>query len=160
MKKTVTPLRALLLGTAAGLAGGIAESLTRAAIRKIAPSEVKHVHAPHDIVVDRFVNRMMVERPMSGAQKEAAKTLLHILVFARWGGIYGLARETFPALEGPMGGALVGAAAWLVGGNLLLPAWNLTPRPTEIPLRTQVEALAEHVLSGAVTGIAYEALRR
>ena len=43
---------------------------------------------------------------------------------------------------------MVGAAAWLVGGNLLLPALNLTPWPTEIPLRTQIEALGGHVLAG------------
>jgi hypothetical protein len=161
MKKTVTPLRALLLGTVAGFAGGVAEGLIHAAIRGIAPpqSGAAAVEVPHDMVVRRFVDCMMVERPMSDAQKREARTFLHLLVYARWGGLYGIARETFPALRGPMGGVMVGAAAWLVGGNLLLPAFNLTPWPTKIPLRTQVVALGEHVLAGAVTGAVYEALR-
>lgn len=158
--KRVTPLRALLLGAAAGFAGGVAEHRIRAAIRRIAPPRSGEAEVPNDIVVRRFVDCMMVERPMSDAQKRVARAIMHPLIFARWGGFYGLARETFPALRGPMGGAIVGAAAWLVGGNLLLPAWNLTPWPTKLPLRTQAEALGGHIFAGAVTGIAYEALRR
>ena len=158
-KKSVTPLRALLLGTAAGFAGGIADTLFHAAIRRIAPKSGE-AEVPNDIVVRRFVDCMMVERPMSDAQKRVARATVHPLIYARWGGLYGLARETFPGLRGPMGGAIVGAAAWLVGGNLMFPAFNLTPWPTKLPLRTQAEALGGHLIAGAVTGTAYEALRR
>jgi len=83
--------------------------------------------------------------------KGAAGALVHYGTGAAFGALYGVAarRLGVPAL---LGGALFGAAIWLVNDEGLVPALGISRKPWDYPASTHVKALASHLVYGTATG--------
>ena len=168
MRRT-TPLGALVRGLAAGAVGSAVQSRFFALTRSLAPHGSSAAFEPPEAaqreeratetVARRFVEGMMKRGPLDAEQKERGATAVHYALGAAFGAAWGLVRESFPDLDRPLGVAGFGAAAWMIGDNLLYPAFRLGAGPRRYPLATHAYALGAHLVFAAATWSAYEALR-
>lgn len=168
--KTVTPFRALLLGLAAGAFGAGVQTLAAKATSRIAPKLPEGAFDPPEYqqkseratetVARRVYEGLMQRGPITPAGKRSLANLVHYEFGAAWGGLYGLLRESYPSLLGPIGTTLgYGTFVWFVSDNVLLPMFRLAGPANAYPWRTHAYALGMHVVYGAGSYVAYEALR-
>jgi uncharacterized membrane protein YagU involved in acid resistance len=163
-----TPLGALARGLAAGAVGSAVQDLFFKATRRITPPTPQDVFSPPDpeqrdesalqTVARRFVTCLM-RRPLSPEGKAKGGVVVHYAFGAAFGGVYGLLRETVPAMRRPAGVIAFGVGAWVVGDDLILPAFRLAAGPAAYPLKTHAYAIAAHLVFGAAVAAAYEAMR-
>jgi len=163
-----TPLGALARGLVAGAVGSAVQDLFLRASHKIAPATPEGVFSPPErdqieenatqTVARRFV-QLFMQRPLSADGKAKGATIVHYAFGAALGGVYGLLRETAPALRRPVGVIAYGFGAWMVGDNLVIPAFRLGAWPNAYPLKTHAYALGAHMVFGVATAAAYEAMR-
>ncbi len=164
-----SPLGALVRGLAAGAVGSAIQSRFFDLTSGLAPRGGKRVFEPPEgaqreerateTVARRFVEGLMKRGPLDGEQKKRGAVAVHYALGSMFGAAWGLVRESYPALRGPLGVAGFGVAAWMVGDNLLYPAFRLGAGPRAYPLSTHAYALGAHLVFAAATGSAYEALR-
>jgi hypothetical protein len=158
-----TPLGALGSGLLAGLAGTAATGAFMTATRRLAPSlppgrftppEPEQAHElPTETMARRLVEGQAHRGPLGPVRKRRLGRLLQLGFGARWGVLYGLLRESFPVLRGPAGALGLGAVAWLVSEELLLPAFRLAPPPRARPARLHLYGLASHLVFGLAAGL-------
>ena len=168
MKRT-TPMGALVRGLAAGAVGSAVQSLFFELSTGLAPRGSTNAFLPPEgaqlderateTVARRFVEGMMRRGPLDAEQKERCAKAVHYALGAAFGAGWGLARESYPALDGPLGVAGFGVATWMIGDNLLYPAFRLGAGPQAYPLSTHAYALGAHLVFATATWAAYEALR-
>jgi hypothetical protein len=93
----------------------------------------------------------LVGRSIPEDRKGAAGEVVHYATGAAFGALYGVVagRLGFSAL---LGGALFGAAVWLVNDEALVPALGLSRPPWDYPASAHAKALASHLVYGAATG--------
>ena len=77
------------------------------------------------LLARRFVEGMMKRGPLDEEQKKRGATAVHYALGAAFGAAWGLLRESYPKLNGPLGVAGFGVAAWMLGDNLLYPSYVL-----------------------------------
>jgi hypothetical protein len=170
MRKAITPLGALVRGFAAGAAGGAVIELFLKATARFAPPVPERAFEPPDPeqragelpteTIARRVNEGLMKRePLPAKTKKAAGEAVHLLFGSTWGGLYGLARETFQPLGHPLAAAGFGSLVWVAGDLVIVPAFRLGPPPQALPPKNHLFALAGHVLYGLATWAAYEAMR-
>lgn len=167
--KCVSPLGALVRGFLSGCAGAAADLGYLALTSPIAPSPPKDAFRPPDdeqaeeqpteTVARRFVE-MTRSRPLSDEAKKLGGQLVHFGFGGSWGAVYGLSCESFPSLRSPIGAAAFGATVYLIGPNVIVPAFKLGPLPTRVPPRFHAYMLGSHLVYGFTTWGTYEALRR
>lgn len=163
-----TPLGALVRGLVAGALGSAAQDLFFKATAKLAPATPKGAFAPPEreqrdenateTVARRFVELLM-QRPLSAEGKAKGATIVHYAFGAGFGGVYGLLRETVPAMRRPAGVLGYSVGAWIAGDDLVLPLFRLAAWPGAYPLKTHAYAVAAHLVFGAAVATAYEAMR-
>jgi hypothetical protein len=168
MKRT-TPLGALVRGLAAGVIGSAAQSLFFELSPSLAPRpSPRRFTLPEGAQLDeratetvarRFVEGMMRRGPLDAAAKRRGATAVHGALGAAFGAAWGLARESFPQLDGPLGVLGFGVSAWVVGDNLLYVAFRLGGPPSAYPLSTHAYALGAHLVFAGAVWEAYELLR-
>jgi putative membrane protein len=163
-----TPLGALARGLAAGAVGSAVQDLFFQATRAIAPATPRDVFSPpepeqRDETATQTVARRLVacfmQRPLSREGKAKGGVVVHYAFGAALGGGYGLLRETVPAARTPAGVIAFGVTAWVVGDDLVLPAFRLAAGPAAYPLKTHAYAIAAHLVFSAAVAAAYEAMR-
>lgn len=163
-----TPLGALVRGLAAGAVGAGVQDLFFKATKKVAPETPKDVFSPPErdqieetathTIARRFVQQLM-QRELSAEGKHKGATIVHYAFGAALGGAYGLLRETVPAMRKPAGVLGYGFGAWMIGDNIVIPAFRLGAPPTAYPLKVHAYALAAHLVFGVAVAAAYEAMR-
>ena len=168
MKRT-TPLGALVRGLAAGAVGSAVQSLFFELTADLAPRGATDAfHPPEGAQLDeratetvarRFVEGMMKRGPLDEEGKRRGATAVHYAFGAAFGAAWALVRESVPSVSRPLGVAGFGIAAWMVGDNLLYPAFRLGAGPSAYPLSTHAYAVSAHLVFAAATGSTYEALR-
>jgi hypothetical protein len=167
-RKRMTPLGALLRGLVAGVVGSAAQSLFFAATKTITPSastpafdppepEQRH-ETSTETIARRFVEGLM-QRELPSDAKPKAGQLVHYAFGAGWGGLYGLAAASAPVLATPPGAAAFGLGVWAASDNVLLPAFELAAWPQHYPAKNHAYAIAAHLVYGAATWLAFEAMR-
>jgi hypothetical protein len=167
--KHTTPLGAFVRGLAAGCVGSAAQSAFFELTKSIAPHGSAAGFSPPEAaqrdetgtetVARRFVEGMMQRGPLDAEAKERDARAVHVAFGAALGAAWGLCRESFPSLNGPLGAAAFGVAAWTVGDDVLYPLFRLGAGPSGYPLSTHAYAIAGHLAFAAATWSAYEALR-
>lgn len=160
---------ALLRGLAAGAAGAAVQSLFFVATKKLAPSSPEGIFQPPEheqksetatqTVARRFTEDFLQRGPLSPEQKSTHAQLVHYGFGAAWGGLYGLARETWPIARGPLASIGMGTIVWAIGDNLVLPAFKLAAWPQHYPAKVHGYAFFAHVAYGLGTWAAYELAR-
>jgi uncharacterized membrane protein YagU involved in acid resistance len=168
--KTVSPFRALVLGIAAGAIGAGVQTLFAKATSPITPETPKGAFDPPEFqqrsetatqtIARRVYEDLMERGPLSPAGKKSLAKVVHYEFGAAWGGLYGLLRESYPSLLGPIGSTLgFGTLVWVLSDDVLLPAFNVAGPPRAYPWQVHAYAIASHLVYGAAVYYAYEALR-
>ncbi|APR85127.1 Hypothetical protein A7982_10476 [Minicystis rosea] len=163
-----TPLGAVVRGLAAGAVGSAAQDLFFRATAAITPETPQSAFSPPEAeqreetatqTVARRTVECMMQRHLAPESREASGVVVHYAFGAALGAAYGLLRESAPVLRGPLGAAAYGLGAWVVGDDIVLPAFRLSAGPTAYPLKTHAYAIAAHLVFGAAVAAAYEAMR-
>jgi hypothetical protein len=102
-----------------------------------------------ETVARRAVEKLAQRGPLDAADKQRAAQVVHYGFGAAWGGLYGLLRASYPRLWSPAGIAELSLGVWMVGDNVILPAFKLAAWPHRYPLRSHAYALAAHLAYGA-----------
>ncbi len=109
------------------------------------PATVKAAVAVSEKVGHRLTRR----------EKEIAEPVVHYGFGASTGAFYGAAAEIAPPIT--MGrGMAYGAAVWLFGDEIAVPALGLSKGPTEYPAKLHAQVFLKHI----VFGLCLEAGRR
>ena len=159
-----TPVRALLEGIVAGAIGAGVQSLFFRATAKIAPKPPKDAfRAPEpeqanenalETTARRLVEDLAQRGPLDETQKARLGEAVHYGFGAGWGGLYGLVRASYPRAWSAGGVGAFSLAVWMLGDNVLLPAFRLAGLPHRYPVRSHAYAAAAHLAYGAGTALA------
>jgi uncharacterized membrane protein YagU involved in acid resistance len=135
----------------------------RAAGAARAPSATGRHHGPDESATDAL-GRIVYENLAGHAPSPAAKRTLSWAVHIGYGllaaAIYAAARG---GREGGVagavaGGALFGAGLWLLGDELAAPLLGLSDKPSQYPVASHLQSLAQHLGFGVATAAATRAL--
>ena len=159
-----TPVRALLEGIVAGAIGAGVQSLFFRATAKIAPKPPKGAfRAPEpeqanesalETMARRLVEDLAQRGPLDATRKARLGEAVHYGFGAGWGGLYGLVRASYPRAWSVAGVGAFSFAVWMLGDNLMLPAFRLSAPPHRYPLKSHGYAWAAHLAYGAGTALA------
>ena len=163
-----TPIGALVEGIVAGAVGAGLQSLFFRATAKVAPKTPEDVFVPPEkeqagesaleTVARRAVEELAQRGPLEPREKERLGDIVHYGFGAAWGGLYGLLRASYPRLWRPSGVAGFALGVWMVGDNLMLPAFRLSAWPHRYPPKTHAYAVAAHLVYGAGVAATLEAI--
>lgn len=111
------------------------------------------------VTLGRVLYREIRGREPGPETAEVLGSLVHYGYGALMGGIYGAVRADrhHPDLEG---GLAWGTVLWLLGDELVVPLLGLSEGPAERPIREHTRELAGHLVYGAGTAVATQALHR
>ena len=165
-----TPVRALVEGVVAGVIGAAVQSLFFRATARATPESPRDAFEPPDAqqayesaletVARRAVEGLARRGPLDPTQKARLGEVVHYGVGAGWGGLYGLVRASYPRTWGATGLAGFSATVWLLGDNLLLPAFRLAGWPHRYPWRLHAYGVGAHVAYGAGVALTLAAIDR
>jgi hypothetical protein len=165
-----SPVVALAEGLLAGALGAAVQSLFFASTQKLAPRPPKDAFVPPDpvqrdereteTVARRAVEDLAGRGPLSPDAKQLGGQVVHYAFGAGWGGLYGLARATWPQLASPLGVGAFSLAVWAVGDNVIVPLFRLGAWPQKYPPRTHAYAIAAHLAYGAGVAGAFALVER
>jgi hypothetical protein len=101
----------------------------------------------------------ILRRRLSRREQEVGAAVVHYATGAALGSAYAVATKFVPAVTTARGAAF-GAAFWVMGDEVLLPAFGMLRPPRRYPAAAHLEALGEHVAYGIVTDGSERLLRR
>ena len=162
-RKAPSPLGALGRGLLAGAIGAGAQSLFFVLTKRWTPQPTRLPEGEgkpegNDVsaleaVAGRTVEGLM-KRTLDPEQKPRVAGAIHYLFGAMWGGLYGLARESFRFPP-----QLFAVLVWALSDNLFLPAFRLAAWPHRYAAREHRYALQAHLAYGMATAGSYAVLR-
>jgi hypothetical protein len=154
-KRTGRLVRDVILGAVAGLPAGFAMSELHAAWgaaqRRFGGAEERN-EKEGGVASDEPATVKAAEAvagPIAGDAKSTAGTLMHYVMAAGTGAIYGALSDVLPVATVGRG-VPFGAAVWLGADETIVPALGLSRPPWEYPANVHVRAIAAHLLYGAV----------
>jgi putative membrane protein len=169
----------VLRGMAAGLLAGLAASWVMNEFRELRPQssagggqeeesdegnsqrpERQDENADEDATVKtaQAISQRILHRRLTQAEKRLAGPAVHYAYGAVIGALYGGLAELLPIVSAGMG-LPFGAALWLMGDEVAVPALGLAKPPTEYPPRVHADALATHFMYGLTTDVLRRVLR-
>jgi uncharacterized membrane protein YagU involved in acid resistance len=95
------------------------------------------------------ISETVADKKLPADQKEMAGSAVHYGFGTLVGTVYGAASELVPAIVVGSGLAY-GAALWLLADEIGVPAFRLSPPPTEAPASSHVSAFTAHLAYGYV----------
>jgi hypothetical protein len=181
MKKSHSPVRGAVSGVIGGLFASWVMNQFQAGMKKVsshfqqedqggdewsAAQDWKEIHQvaggeeePATEKTAVAVAEGVFHHELGPEQKKSAGQLVHYVYGAAIGGLYGWAAENSETVR--MGsGTVFGAAVWLAGDEIGVPAFGLSKKPQEYPIGTHASALAAHFVYGVTTEVVRRALRR
>lgn len=105
-----------------------------------------------------LISRDVFGHELSDKEKQIAGPVVHYGYGAVIGSIYGGLAELVP-VTGAGFGLPFGAALWLLGDEVAVPALGLAKPPTEYPPEVHADALSAHFMYGMTTDILRRVLR-
>ena len=105
-----------------------------------------------------FISRRVLHHDLTEREKQIAGPAVHYAYGTLLGGVYGALAELVPSI-GAGFGMPFGAASWLAGDEVALPALGLGKKPTETELETHLDSLSAHFCYGVTTDLLRRVLR-
>jgi putative membrane protein len=133
------------------------ESRRQSARRNAAENGGVAVEVP-TVATAQVVARKMFEHELSPDEKRIAGPAVHFAYGSLIGALYGGAAEIFPSIGAGLG-LPFGAALWLLGDEIAVPALGLGKSPAEIAPDKHADALASHFVYGVTTDLLRRVLR-
>jgi putative membrane protein len=106
----------------------------------------------------QMVSRKVFQHELSEPEKQVAGPAVHYAYGTLIGGLYGGLAELLPGVASGVG-LPFGAALWLLGDEIAVPALGLSKGPTEFEPDVHADALAAHFMYGATLDLMRRVLR-
>lgn len=100
-----------------------------------------------------------IDRPLTRDELEVAAPLLHYTFGGVMGAVYGAMVERSRRVPAAAGAGF-GAAVWLGGDEMGMPALGLARRDVEYPLEAHAQSLAAHIVYGMTTEFVRRGIRQ
>jgi len=110
------------------------------------------------VATAQVVSRKMFEHELTHDEKQIAGPAVHYAYGSLMGALYGGVAEIFPSVGSGLG-LPFGAALWLLGDEIAVPALGLGKARTEVAADKHADALASHFVYGATTDLLRRILR-
>lgn len=137
--------RSLISGFVGGLAGTAVKSL----IEQFLPVRKIEQRSAQIKVMDDLSTRI-TGTPISTHNEALAEQLVSLPVGGSLGAAYGYGKKDRHGLR-PMDGVIFGATTWASTHETSLPILGLEPKPTDVPVRMQMNELFAHIAFGVTT---------
>lgn len=147
-----------------GLAGVAGTAVMTMMMKKVSPEVM-----PEDMRPDEFPPKKVVEwaeeesghpHALTESQEQRAAMGAHFAYGSGSGAAYGILRErVFEGLPAPVAGMMFGVGLWAVGFEGWMPALGVQEATTDRPVKKWPAPIMMHMVYGASTAIAYEALK-
>lgn len=158
----------IVRGAVAGAIGGILGAWAMNQVHVLVHPEPKPAHKtsprskekrtnedPATVKAAVAVSQKVLSHRLTKREKEIAEPVVHYGFGASTGALYGAAAEVVPPIT--MGrGMAYGAAVWLFGDEMAVPAMGLSKKPTAYPAKLHADMFLKHL----VFGLCLEAGRR
>lgn len=106
----------------------------------------------------RKISQRVLHRDLSECEKQIAGPAVHYAYGSLVGAVYGGLSELLPITSAGLG-LPFGAALWLLGDEVAVPALGLGKSPTEYPPEVHADALSSHLMYGLTTDVVRRFLR-
>ncbi len=113
---------------------------------------------PATIKAARAIVEKGLHRKLPDKRKELAGEIVHYAFGTLNGAIYGALAERKP-MASSLGGALFGAALFLLADETLVPALGWSRPPNKAPASSHLYGLASHLIYGAAANTVRHAVR-
>ena len=152
--------RDALIGTVAGAVGTVAmTSIMKPTLAGYLPPAWRPAEFVPKQIIAWMERHTGHPQALSEEQEWAAAALAHLGYGTTMGALYGLTRGRCGALPTPLAGALWGVAVWAFGYEGWLPMLRIRPATTTQPPQKWPVPVANHLLYGIVTALAFDQLR-
>ena len=132
-----------------GFVGGLAGSAVKSLIEQFLPVRKIEQRSAQIKIVDELSTKI-TGTPVSVQNEALAEQLVNIPMGGSLGAAYGYGKKNRLGLK-PMDGVIFGATTWASTHETSLPILGLEPKPTDIPIRMQMNELFAHVAFGVTT---------
>jgi uncharacterized membrane protein YagU involved in acid resistance len=180
MHRQAEPLKGVLAGALAGLAGGLVMNQFQNLWSKLTGDEShsEHAHPPRQYVgrrqlegaqqseedepatvkIAEAISEEVFDHELTKDERRVAGPAVHYAMAVSTGMIYGAAAEVTPMATTGFG-LPFGAAVWAVADEVAVPLFGLSKPPDEYPPSKRLYSLASHFVYGATTEAARRLLR-
>ena len=132
-----------------GFVGGLAGSAVKSLIEQFVPVRKVEQRSAQIKIVDDLSTKI-TGTPISTHNEAIAEQLVNIPVGGSLGAAYGYGKKDRLGLR-PMDGIIFGATTWASTHETSLPLFGLEPKPTDVPVKMQLNELFAHVAFGLTT---------
>lgn len=132
-----------------GFVGGLAGTAVKTLIEQFLPVRKIEQRSAQIKIVDELSTKI-TGTPISTQNEALAEQLVNIPMGGSLGAAYGYGKKGRYGLR-PMDGVIFGATTWASTHETSLPILGLEPKPTDIPVRMQMNELFAHVAFGVTT---------
>ncbi|MCM4155208.1 DUF1440 domain-containing protein [Gramella sp. AN32] len=133
----------------AGVIGGLVGTAVKVTIEHFLPVRKIEQRSAQIKIVDDLSTKI-TGTPISVQNEALAEQLVNIPMGASLGAAYGYGKKGRYGLK-PMDGVIFGATTWATTHETSLPILGLEAKPTNIPVRMQLNELFAHVAFGITT---------
>lgn len=138
-------------GLIAGFLGGLAGTAVKSLVETFLPVRKIEQRSAQIKILDDLSTRI-TGTPISIQNEALAEQLVNFPVGATLGAAYGYGKKDKDEYN-ISDGVILGASTWVTTHETSLPFLGLEPKPTDIPVRMQINELVAHVLFGITTEV-------
>lgn len=138
-------------GIIAGVIGGLAGTAVKTLVENFLPVRKIDQRSAQIKIVDDLSYKI-TGTPVSIQNEALAEQLINIPFGASVGAAYGYKKRDNTRME-VMDGIAFGATTWITTHETSLPLLGLEAKPTDVPIKMQVNELLAHVLFGVTTEV-------
>jgi len=145
----------LYKGLIAGSVGGLAASWIMPRFQSLLSRAFQGTSNPHEgqgedatVKTAQKISSGALDHELTPEEKKKAGPLVHYAYGTGIGALYGGLAQKYKTTKSGFGTAY-GAAAWVLGDEVAVPALGLGKKPTETPVSQQFQFLAAHLVYGA-----------
>jgi putative membrane protein len=143
-------------GLIAGVIGGLVGTAVKSLVEEFLPVRKVEQRSAQIKLVDDLSTKL-TGSPISVQNEALAEQLVSFPFGASVGAAYGYGKKDKDAYN-ITDGVILGASTWVSTHETSLPILGLEPKPTDIPIRMQLNELLAHVLFGITTEVVRSAV--
>lgn len=145
-------------GLISGVIGGLAGTVVKALVETVLPVRKIDQRSAQIKIMDDLSTKI-TGSPISTGNEALVEQLVTLPVGASVGAAYGYGKKDKDHYN-ITDGVILGGSTWLSTHETSLPLLGLEPKPTNVPVRMQINELIAHVLFGVTTEVVRSAVNQ
>lgn len=145
-------------GLISGFLGGLAGTAVKTLVETFLPVRKIEQRSAQIKILDDLSTKI-TGTPISIQNEAIAEQLVNFPIGATLGAAYGYGKKD-KDIYNISDGVILGASTWVSTHETSLPILGLEPKPTDVPIKMQINELLAHVLYGITTEIVRNAVNK